>query len=297
MRYRPFAQTGIAVSGLSLSLDGAHEERTEADWRDLMHGAFEEGVNSFELAQPGPALLAGVAEAIASVRRSLLFVGLRLTPGLTPQTIEPWVEGVIANAGLGELNLLTSSAEPADLGPAVAPMQRLKDRKLVKSLAAVGSGEQLEPFVAEGFFDAIVTPFNLLSAWRDRHLIRTALERQMGVIVCDPCPEELAPMIEQARAAAKPGFFKRTHPLAGAGSYAFLATTPGWSAEQICIAYALTEPAVASVQMQAMGRKHLTQLAEATARDLPAAVSAQIEMARFSIEKRAQEQRGMRLSA
>jgi aryl-alcohol dehydrogenase-like predicted oxidoreductase len=297
MRYRPFAQTGIAVSGLSLSLNGASHERTEADWRDLVHGAFEEGVNSFEVAQPTPAVLAGMAEAIGAVRRSLLFVSLRLQPGLAPQTIESWVEGVIAAAGLGELNLLTSSAEPAELGPAVAPMQRLKDRKLVKSLGAAGSEEQLEPFVAEGFFDAILTPFNMLSAWRDRHLIRTALERQMGVIVCDPCPEQLAPMVEQARSAARPGFFKRMHPLAGAGSYAFLASTPGWSAEQICIAYALTEPAVASVQMEAMGRKHLTQLAEATARDLPAAVSAQIEMARFSIEKRAQEQRARRLSA
>ena len=176
-------------------------------------------------------------------------------------------------------------------------MQRLKDRKLVKNLAAAGTEEQLEPFVAEGFFDAIITPFSLLSAWRDRHLIRTALERQMGVIVCDPCPEQLAPLVEQARAHARPGFFRRLHPLAGAGSYAFLASTPGWSAEQICIAYALTEPAVASVQMEATGRKHLTQLAEATARDLPAAVSAQIEMARFSIEKRAQEQHARRLSA
>jgi len=158
MRYRPFAQTGIAVSGLSLLLNGANEGRTEADWRDLVHGAFEEGVNSFELAQPTPAVLAGMAQAIGAVRRSLLFVGLRVKPGLAPQTIESWVEGVIAAAGLGELNLLTSSAEPAELGPAVAPMQRLKDRKLVKNLAAAGTEEQLEPFVAEGFFDAIITP-------------------------------------------------------------------------------------------------------------------------------------------
>ena len=83
----------------------------------------------------------------------------------------------------------------------------------------------------------------------------------MGVIGCDPCPEELASLKESAEAKAKPGWFKRAKPLAGVGTYAFLGTTRHWSAEQICLAYALTEPSLASVQVAISGRKHLTELA------------------------------------
>jgi hypothetical protein len=107
----------------------------------------------------------------------------------------------------------------------------------------------------------------------------------MGVVACDPCPAELEALIETAEAKVKPGWFKRPKPLAGAGTYAFLATTHGWTAEQICLSYTLTEPAVATVQMPIASRKHLATLAAVTDKDLPSAVSAQIEMARFSEEE------------
>ena len=139
----------------------------------------------------------------------------------------------------------------------------------------------------QGGFDAVVTPFNLLSGWRERNLVRTALERQMGVIVCDPCPPSLMALAEDGKQEGKRGWFRRTEPLAGAGSYAFLLRTPHWTVEQICLGYALTEPAVATVQVEAIGRKHLAALAEVTDRGLPSAVSAQIEMARFSAEREA----------
>ena len=61
----------------------------------------------------------------------------------------------------------------------------------------------------------------------------------------------------------------------------------GWSAEQICLAYALTEPALASVQMPALDREHLADLAGVPERRPARAVSAQIEMARFSAERTA----------
>jgi aryl-alcohol dehydrogenase-like predicted oxidoreductase len=95
----------------------------------------------------------------------------------------------------------------------------------------------------------------------------------------------------------KPGWFKKPRPLAGAGTYAFLTATRGWSAEQLCLAYALTEPAVASVLVQVDDREHLTELAATTDRDLPPTVSAQIEMARFSAEADAERQQKARRSA
>lgn len=285
----------MAISTLSLALNGANDERTAGDWRNLVHRAFEEGVNAFEIVHPSESLLLGFGEGVASVRRSLLFLSLRIEPETVERGPERWVEDVIAATGIGDFNLVTIAASA--VAPAWEAMLRLREQRRVHHLGVAGSGDELGPHVLKKRFDALVTPFNLLSSWRDRQVTRNALERQMGVIACNPCPVELAPMIEQARASAKGGVFKRSNPLAGAGSYRFLAETRGWSAEQICLAYALTEPAVATVQVDLQSHEHLEHLAEATARDLPSAVSAQIEMARFSPELKAAEAAPARRSA
>jgi aryl-alcohol dehydrogenase-like predicted oxidoreductase len=282
MRYRPFARTGMAVSALSLGLNGADDDRKPAAWRELLHAAFEEGVNAFEIIRPSPALLAGVAEGVAAVKRSLLFVSLRINAEIDEIDLAEWVEEVIAAAQVGELNLLNADAGAANSAGAQAAMRVLKHERRVNRLGVVGDGNLLEAHIEAGDFDSVVAPFSLLSAWRERHLIRRALERQLGVIACNPFPPEVDQLLEAAQAKAKPGWFKRAPPLAGAGSYTFLKTTPGWTAEQICLAYALTEPALATVQVEVDNRRHLAQLASVADREMPSAVSAQIEMARFS---------------
>jgi aryl-alcohol dehydrogenase-like predicted oxidoreductase len=286
----------MAVSALSLGLNGADDDRKPAQWRDLIHAAFEEGVNTFEIIRPSPALLAGLAEGVSAVKRSLLFIALRINAEIDELDLAEWVEGVIEQGRLGELNLLNSDAGAARSAGAQAAMRVLKDMDRADRLGVVGDGELLAEHVEAGGFDAIVAPFSLRSGWRERHLIRRALESQLGVIACDSCPAEIAELLESAQAKVKPGWFKRPPPLAGAGSYAFLGSTPGWTAEQICLAYALTEPALATVQVTVDDRKHLAELASVTDRELPSAVSAQIEMARFSDEK-AGERRGERRSA
>jgi len=275
----------MAVSALSLKLNGEEDEREASDWRDLLHAAFEEGINAFELVRPSPALLRGFAEGSAVVKRSLIFVALRLNPGLEGQGVVDWVEEVFETAGLEAVNLL--SVDVADTATVSVPaaMRWMKDEGMTNRLAVAGPGELLEEQLTLGAFDAVITPFNLLSGWRERNLVRKALESQLGVIACDSCPAPLMAMAGQAKQETKRGWFRRTEPLAGAGSYAFLMSTPGWTVEQICLGYALTEPAVASVQVEPIGPQHLASLAEVTDRGLPSAVSAQIEMARFSTER------------
>jgi len=290
MRYRPFARTGMAVSVLSLELSGEDDRRRPAEWRDLIHAAFEEGVNAFELVNPSPALMAGFAEGVQAVKRSLLFVGLRADAAVEGALLERAVRQVIAETGLGHLDLLTLGAGVTGQEDLLAAAIRLKDADAARRFAVAGASDDLiDADVDSGLFDAVLTPFSLLSGWRDRNLVRRALEAQMGVIGCDPCPEALESLLETAQAKAKPGWFKRPRPLAGVGTYAFLGSTPGWTAEQICLAYALTEPSLATVQMALTSRKHLAELAAITDRDLPSAVSAQIEMARFSAEEAARE--------
>jgi len=282
MRYRPFARTGMAVSTLSLSLDGADDAKKPSDWRDLVHAAFEEGVNAFEIVRPTLALLTGFAEGASVVKRSLIFAALRVDVGVDAESLEGWVAQVISRAGIGELNLLTTDTGATRAEGMLPALQRLQTSEMVHHLAVAGAGDLLAEDIEADHFDAIVTPFNMLSTWRDRNLTRKALERQMGVIACEPFPPALAGLLEATEEETKPGWFKKPKPLAGVGTYAFLAATRGWSADQLCLAYALTEPAVATVQMPVDSRKRLTELASAADRDLPSTVSAQIEMARFS---------------
>jgi aryl-alcohol dehydrogenase-like predicted oxidoreductase len=287
MRYRPFGRTGIAVSAFSLMLCGDDDGRKPSDWLALVHGALEHGVNAFEIARPSQALLTGFAEGIAAVRRSLLFVSLRANQDMPGRRLDGWVSEVIAAGGLGEINLFTIDADSQEFEEALGAGLRLKDLNLVRRLAVAGPGDLLTEHVEDPLFDALVMPFGLQSGWRDRNLVRTALERQMGVMSYDPCPAGLTQQAKEDKKQTRGGWFKRADPLAAAGSHAFLQSTPGWSAEQICLAYALTEPAVTTVQMPALTLDHLNDLAEVPERNLPAQVAAQIEMAHFTGERTA----------
>ena len=302
MRYRPFSHSGMALSAVSLELCGDDDAPAPAqgevqreaprpalgatDWRDLVHAAFEEGVNAFELVRPTPALLEGFAEGATAVSRGLIFVSLRIADAHDPAALGEEVAAAMAKAGLKFLDLLTLEAQPEQPVGVPAVLRALRDHGVTRRLAIAGDGDAIEPYVQTGGFDAVKTPFNLLSGWRERRLIRAAVDRQMGVIAVDPRPPAVQALIEASQARARPGWFKKPpSPLAGIGSYAFLETTPGWTPEQLCLGYALTEPAVTSVQARISDREALPDLAGVADRDLPAAVGAQIEMARFSPDR------------
>lgn len=285
MRYRPFGRTGMAVSVLSLELNGGDDRRTPAAWRELVHAAFEEGVNAFEVISPSPALMSGLAEGLEAVKRSLLFIGLRAPPSLDAPRLRAWVRQVIAEGRLGYVDMLALNAGATRAEALLAAAILLREAGVVRGLAVAGAGDIIEEDIASDLIDAIITPYSLLSGWRDRNLLRQSMELQIGVIGCEPCPQALETLLESAQQETKPGWLKKPPPLAGVGTYAFLGSTHGWSAEQICLAYALSEPSLASVQLPLTDREQLAQLAAVTERDLPAAVSAQIEMARFSTDQ------------
>ena len=125
-------------------------------------------------------------------------------------------------------------------------------------------------------------PFHIASGWRERHRLKAAMARDMAVIGYGFHPE--AVIQERVQAAPKASFWRRPEPLQGVGGYGFLAKTDAWSSEEICLAYALTEPSLATVRITPTSLVELEALAAVPDRDLPSAVAAQIEMARFQPE-------------
>jgi aryl-alcohol dehydrogenase-like predicted oxidoreductase len=296
VRYRPFGSAGVAVSAITLRLEDEPRLRG-ADWRKLIFAALESGINSFEIDGVSSALIEGAAEAFSTVERRLLFIGWRLRGSLDralrAQAVHDMIDQALDRTGLGHLDLATLDDPDANAFPAetLEQLKALRGARLIRLLGVAGAGDKFDAYVASGQFEAMATPFNLASGWVERNRVRSAVGREMAVIGLDYWPETLREA-HRATFLPKPSLWRRkTDPLADVGGYDFLRNTPGWNAQQICLAYALTEPSLASVQVTAGSPAEVEALAAITERDLPTGCAAQIEMARFSAQEAAKAKR------
>lgn len=293
MRYRPFGSSGKAVSAISLLLREAPNMTTPHAWRTLVFGAMESGVNCFEITAGSDIMALGFGEALRAVERRLIAIGWRIHGDprkvLTAEAISNSVRGGLAKTGAGYFDvLMLDEAAFETLAPeGHGYLADLRAAGLVLQMGVVGDGDSIEACLESGLFDVLATPFNLVSDWKARRRIKDASARDMTMIAYDPFPAALC-RPAGGGGSIRTSLFKRAEPLAGAGTYAFLHQTHGWSAEEICLAYALTEPAFASVQVEQFRTEAIERLALITDKDLPTGVAAQIEMARFSADNNEQ---------
>ena len=288
MRYRPFGITGKAVSAVSLALGrGGKGPGDAAGWRSLMFAGMENGINCFDIEVGLEALEFGVAQALQAVERRLVFLifTMRSDPR-RPFTVEHLAETVkrgLARTGAGYIDVLMFDPETyAALTPrARALLARLKEAALVLQLGVCGEADALDAAVADPDFEVLATPYNLTSEWKARRVLREASAAGMAAIGYDPAPTSLVQPPQQPKLIAMPRRKEVHDPLSGVGTYAFLHTTSGWTPEALCVAYALTEPALATLQVDMSLAGLLEDLAGVPERDPPTGLGAQVEMARF----------------
>lgn len=297
MRYRALGRTGGTISAISLRLSPGLERRRSRDWAALLRAGLEAGISGFHLDDADAELAEALAKVFTGVDRGLVFVSLRIgeppavrpgRPGLCAEGLDRQVRQVLDRSGLGYLDAIaiepTAPAEPQ--GAALAAALALKAEGLVRRLGLQGEAETAEAALAPGVFGFLATPYNLASGWRERRLVREAAAAGVAVFATTPLPSWLRSRDEADRPRPR-----RRNPLAGAGTYAFLRRTAGWTDEEIGVAFALSEPALASVLVEASSAERLERLAAAAERDLPPGLGAQIEMARFSPEAQGAEPR------
>jgi aryl-alcohol dehydrogenase-like predicted oxidoreductase len=289
MRYRPLGNTGMAISAISLVLDD-HTQRRAQDWVPIVYAGLENGINAYEVAGLHPQLIEGFAEAIRAVDRNLLFIAWRFGWAAVPngapvrdfsaEALGASVASVLARTGLDYIDAaILDDPSTSELPPAgLEAMKRIKEAGQIRMLGVSGNDEATDAYISTGEFDVLVTPFHLLSGWKERLRLKAAIERDMAVV-----GYAFHPDVARDR-SPKQALWGRgnVHPLAGAGSYAFLDETPKWTAEELCLAYALTEPSLCTVEIAADRIEHIEQLAAISERELPSNVPAQIEMARFT---------------
>lgn len=292
MRYRPFGLSGIAMSAVSLALTDVRGWQPQ-DWTNLIYKALEEGVNTFEIVGTSPAILEGVGEALADIERRLVFVALRVgrnptgVQDFSAPTLKGTIEAVIARTGLEYLDaVLLDDPSVTALSPeALDVLKALRLTGATRTIGVRGEDPAMDFYISMGAFDVLSLPYGLSAGWLDRRRMKAAIDKGMAVIGYGFVPADIVAQAHNAQ-PVKRGLFNRgarANPLEGAGTYAFLQNTPGWTLEELCLAYALTEPSLATVQVDTEQAARLTDLASVAERDLPTGLSSRIEMARFSV--------------
>lgn len=296
MRYRPFGRSGAAVSALSLAL--TDRPMRPDDRVKLIYAALEAGINTFELQSRDPGVAQALGDALSVIDRNMVFVALRVgwtrdrsgmrVRDLSADGLTGAVEAALIRTRLGHLDVaildtLDTEALPAHVVPSLEAVRAIGR---VRMLGIAGAGAA-EAHIDSGAFEVLETPFNVTSGWIDRNRIKHAVAADMAIIGTD-----YHPFGRRKEDKASPGPLGLGRLLGGGGApgrgqaegpYGFLERTPGWTAEEACLAFALTEPSLATVQTRCHEADALQKLALAVERDLPNGLSAQIEMARFPL--------------
>ncbi len=288
MRYRSLGGRGKVVSAVSLILEPDASRRRPADWVSLIYAALECGVSGFEIRAVDTAMGEGIGEALECVDRRMVFVALRLVmqPGrlASLEAVAGQIRSAVAATGLHYLD--AALLDPAALGSpqGLKELGALKSAGLIHTLGVTGSTQAVDDLIGTGALDLLATDYSLLSGWTERRRVRMAVATDMAVLGYGHFPRE------QLELLIKPRRRERANPLAGTGGYSFLNETKDWTCEELCLAYVLTEPSLASVLVRARSVEHLQQLAAVPDRELPSVAAAQIEMARFSSLAESEEQ-------
>ena len=300
MRYRPFGATGAAISTLTLSLGVENLARGIAAANDLIYSSLEAGINSYRLETADPVLAEVVGQALSNVDRKLLNVSLELGAGdgrrgsardFSAEGMTGAIDRCLHVSGLGwiDVALLEEPGEDELPQSSLNALTALRATERVRYLGVSGAGEVMDAYVSTGAFDVLGTPFHVNVDWKIRSRLRAAREQDMAILAYDYFPSELDTEKKTVTLnQPKKGLFgfggskTKDNPLAHAGTFAFLHRTPHWTAEAICLAHAMTDPAISSVLVKAQDAERLNALAGVPERDMPPGLSAQIEMARVA---------------
>ncbi|MGV3580596.1 oxidoreductase [Brevundimonas sp.] len=298
MRYRPFGASGAAISTLTLSLGVTNLARGVDAANDLIYSALEAGINAYRLETADPVLAEVVGQALSNVDRKLLNVSLELGAGdgrkgsardFSAEGMTGAIDRCLHVSGLGWIDVAILEEPGEDELPqsSLNALKALRATERVRFLGVSGESEVMDAYVSTGAFDVLATPFHVNVDWRIRSRVRAAREKDMAILAYDYFPSELDTEKKTMELnQPKKGLFgfgkPKAAPVAQASTFAFLHRTPYWNAEEICLAHAMTDPAISSVLVTARDAERLNALASVPERDMPPGLAAQIEMARVA---------------
>jgi aryl-alcohol dehydrogenase-like predicted oxidoreductase len=287
----------MAASALTLSLTDETAARGTEHVRQLVFAALEAGINSYHVAGAHPELAAVLGEALAVVERRLLCVSLRLgvssgrtgvTRDFSPEALTGAVDHALNASRFEHLDFVVLDEPGTEelQRDSLEALKALRASGRASLLGVAGDNDAMDAYISTNAFDVLVAPYHLRSGWKERNRLKAGVDRDMGILAYGWFPDEFAnPKATEAITTTKKGLFggsRAETPLQGMGTYQFLHKTSNWTAEEICLSYVLTEPALSTVLIEARDVEHLEALARVPEREMPPGLSAQVEMARFA---------------
>lgn len=297
MRYRPLGAGGSAVSAITLVLDSAVAAQGEEGIRSLVYAALEQGINSFHIDSLDRTLVRVAGDALSHVERDLLYVSLTIGPlpngrrDFSIEGVDAVLSAVLKASELGYMDaIILDDPDKTEL-PATA-MKAIRADSRIKALGVRGQSDVMDIYIHSSLFDVLHTPCHIQLSSKQRGLLRDAREQQMTIFGTEYYPESLfevpppPPPAPEMRGLF--GIRKKAPPPEVAHSpFEFLKSTPGWEAEDLCLAHALLDPGLGGILVHATIPERLERLAQACERDMPVSLPAQLEMARVSANRAA----------
>ena len=293
MLYRQLGLSGIALSAIALRLNWECVKHNKGLMSQMIVAALEGGINHFHFDYACPNLMRLASDIFSTLERRLLFIGLtahsdKTRPEAMSYTLNPLRERmrmVLFETGLTHIDHLMFdnpqirgfSHESFDF------LQQLRASKKVKYLGVDAPEEQIQTYADNRQFQILRTQFDLDTSWEKRHRLDRVLAANIAIFGHDYFPSAYHnqnDLIDLGGLNFWP-FGKPKH-VAKPGTYAFLHQTRDWTAEELCLSYALNQSALTCVYIEAQGIDRLEKLMTIPERYLPSSVPAQIEMARFA---------------
>ncbi|WP_292050712.1 MULTISPECIES: oxidoreductase [unclassified Brevundimonas] len=290
MRFRPLGDAGTAVSSITLTLDAGVAATGAENIRALVYAALEEGVNSFHIDSLDGTLIRTFGDALSDIDRDLLHITLTLGPlpngrrDFSVDGVNAVMDAVLNATGINYFDAVVLD-DPAESELPVQTLKTLRADERIMRLGIRGNSDVMDIYISSGRFDLLFTPCHIQLDQRQRAWMRSAKEQQLIVFGTEYYPEEL---LNPAKPPPPPeptkGLFglsrKKVVVEEPLSPFAFLHTTAGWEAEDLCLAHALLDPSLGSVVVRASDVENLRRLARACERDMPVSMPAQLEMAR-----------------
>ncbi len=244
---------------------------------ELVFAALEAGINSFELVGLAADWRPVLAAAIEAAGRNVLVLTLRTHDANAAAE----VGACLAQIGADRFDAVLLDDDGSSSPDNANPLHALRARGLAGMVGVTCGAGGPNSDMLNARYDVLAAPFGLQADAGLRKRLRLLSERNITLIGYDFYDVGAASVAAEAPKGLGRFFKRAPAALADTETYDFLRRTPGWAAEEIALAYALTEPSLASIRVQTTDIATLNGLAKAVERELPAGAAAQIEMARF----------------
>ena len=291
MQYRRCLHSGLALSALRLRLSAHAFRKSPGAVREIVERALENGINAFQIDSADAGFLNQIAQVLKVVDRGVLFVsmtardnyGVAYEGGINTQALKQRLAEAIRLPGLQRLDMVTFQAAEYR---ALSAEDHAFLRQLVEGGLVGQVGVQAEPGDFPQILDigqptAILTDFDVTASKARRQMVETASRMNLSVFGQNYYPARL---LRGGQGESIRSHLQNVHDGdagQGAGKYSFLFNENGWTAQEICLGFTLSQPQLVNVGVVARSTEHLDRLAVVVGKTLPRALHAHIELGTF----------------